>query len=85
MRLTIQTHPWSFWLALLGWGWLGSAFAGAPCEPAAGQVVSVQGEVLISRGGSPRWVAATLREMLCPGDRIRIEARSRAAVRLVND
>jgi len=61
------------------------ASAGEHCELRAGQVVSVQGEVVISRTGSPRWVRATLRETLCPGDRIRIEARSRAAVRLVNE
>ncbi len=74
----------------LGWGLLysalfASAWADEACDPGVGQVVSVQGQVVISRSGSPQWMPATLRGTLCPGDRIRIEARSRAAIHLVDD
>jgi tetratricopeptide (TPR) repeat protein len=81
----MRKRPWSLGLGLLGWGLFGSVIAAEHCEPGAGLVVSVQGDVVISRTGSPRWVPATLRDTLCPGDRIHIEARSRAAVRLAND
>ncbi|MGH8659818.1 MAG: FecR domain-containing protein [Gammaproteobacteria bacterium] len=58
--------------------------AAAPCEPWAAKIVSIEGRVEVSRIGEPRWVPARLEQTFCPGDRVRIESRSRAAVLLAN-
>ncbi|MGI9334417.1 MAG: FecR family protein, partial [Gammaproteobacteria bacterium] len=54
------------------------------CVTPAGHVVSVQGQVEISRAGAPRWQPASLDDRLCANDRVRVEARGRAAIRLAN-
>ena len=71
-------------LAVTLWGVLATGLATEPCEPPAGQLVSVQGQIEVSHLGAPRWLPARLEQILCPGDRIHVAARSRAAVLLNN-
>ncbi|MGH8610651.1 MAG: hypothetical protein ACREYF_01030, partial [Gammaproteobacteria bacterium] len=61
---------------------VGALQAAEPCTPWAAKVVSIEGRVEASRLGEPRWVPASLQQTFCPGDRVRIESRSRAAVLL---
>ncbi|MGH8646634.1 MAG: FecR domain-containing protein [Gammaproteobacteria bacterium] len=70
--------------AVLGFSPMGETQAAGPCEPWAAKVVSIEGRVEASRIGEPRWVPARLKQTFCPGDRVRIESRSRAAVLLAN-
>ncbi|MGH8611116.1 MAG: FecR family protein [Gammaproteobacteria bacterium] len=58
--------------------------AAESCTPWAAKVVSIEGRVEVSRIGEPSWVPARLDQTFCPGDRVRIESRSRAAVLLSN-
>jgi Flp pilus assembly protein TadD len=59
-----------------------SAAAAEPaCEPAVAQVVSMQGDVEIQRAGQTTWMRVErLDARLCQGDRLRVGARSRAAL-----
>ncbi|MGH8650849.1 MAG: FecR domain-containing protein, partial [Gammaproteobacteria bacterium] len=63
---------------------VGAPQAAAPCIPWAAKIVSIEGRVEASRIGDLRWVPARLKQTFCPGDRLRIESRSRAAVLLPN-
>ncbi|MGH8655468.1 MAG: FecR domain-containing protein [Gammaproteobacteria bacterium] len=63
---------------------MGENQAAEPCEPWAAKIVSIEGRVEASHIGEPRWVPARLKQTFCPGDRVRIESRSRAAVLLPN-
>ena len=55
------------------------------CIPAMALVVSVQGVVELRRAAEKNWHPAVQNSTLCPGDRIRVRQRSRAALRLSND
>ena len=70
--------------AVFGYSPVGETQAAGACEPWAAKIVSIEGRVEASRLGEPRWVAARLEQTFCPGDRVRIESRSRAAVLLAN-
>ena len=63
---------------------VGENQAAEPCEPWAAKIVSIEGRVEASRIGESRWVPARIEQTFCPGDRVRIESRSRAAVLLPN-
>ncbi|MGH8607588.1 MAG: FecR domain-containing protein, partial [Gammaproteobacteria bacterium] len=63
---------------------VGENQAAEPCEPWAAKIVSIEGRVEASHIGEPRWVPVRLKQTFCPGDRVRIESRSRAAVLLPN-
>lgn len=64
----------------------GKVSAAASCEPKVAQIVSVQGIVeLRRRAGQTIWQQATMDTALCPGDMLRVRARSRAALRLSNE
>jgi tetratricopeptide (TPR) repeat protein len=67
---------------------LDAAFAanavGQACPGAAATVVSVQGTVEVKRGGDADWRPAQLDDVYCPGDTIRVQARSRADVALAD-
>lgn len=62
----------------------GRAAAAEACSPAVGEVVSVEGEVVIQADGDPTRPAAT-GAPLCQEDTIRTGPLSRAAIRLAND
>lgn len=57
----------------------------AACEDWLAKVVSVQGSVQARRIGESRWIEAGLDDLLCPGDMIRVQENSRAALLLRNE
>lgn len=59
--------------------------AAEPCQAWAAQAVSVEGSVALQRQGQEAWIPVQLDDTLCPGDRLRVGAHSRAALRLPND
>jgi tetratricopeptide (TPR) repeat protein len=62
------------------------AVAGAAvCEDWVATVVSTQGVIEVQRVGEARWALSASGERLCPGDAVRVQDRSRAALRLRND
>jgi Tfp pilus assembly protein PilF len=67
----------------------GSLFPGAAaadtCEEWVAKVVSVQGSVEAQRAGEIQWQPVRLYDTYCPGDRIRVQERSRAAIVLPNE
>jgi tetratricopeptide (TPR) repeat protein len=68
---------------------IGSAHAqgaapGKPCEPAPARAVSVQGTVEAKRAADAQWQAVQLNDTFCPGDSIRVQAKSRADLALLN-
>ncbi len=80
-----QHQPVIYLLLLLcAWGLPVQSYAAGACEPWVGKIVSLQGRVEVVRTGKARWQRVRLEETFCPGDRVRIEARSRAAIFLQN-
>jgi tetratricopeptide (TPR) repeat protein len=73
-----------FFLMLVAFSWLPvpASLAADRCEPWAGQLVSAQGRVEARRVGTARWQPVSSGEVFCPGDSLRVEALSRAAVLL---
>ncbi|HEX6143637.1 MAG TPA: tetratricopeptide repeat protein, partial [Geminicoccaceae bacterium] len=63
----------------------GHAQSPDPCEPIAGEMVSLEGEVEVQRSDAASWRAAALGQTLCEGDSVRAGALSRAAIALVNE
>jgi tetratricopeptide (TPR) repeat protein len=63
----------------------GKVSAAVACEPKVAQIVSIQGIVELRRAGQAIWQQATMDMTLCPGDMLRVRARSRAALRLSNE
>lgn len=61
------------------------AAAADACSPAVGQFLSIEGEVLVQRGGGADWRPAALDAALCREDTIRTGRLSRAAVSLANE
>ena len=55
------------------------------CEDWVAKLVSIQGSVEIKRSGEGAWSEAAREETFCPGDVIRVNKESRAAVQLQND
>jgi tetratricopeptide (TPR) repeat protein len=55
------------------------------CGDWRAELVAVEGTVEINRSGTQSWVAALRGEHLCVGDLIRVQAYSRAALRLPDD
>ena len=64
---------------------VGKVQAAAACESKVAQIVSVQGIVELRRAGQTVWQQVAMDMELCPGDMLRVRARSRAALRLSND
>jgi tetratricopeptide (TPR) repeat protein len=58
--------------------------AATPCDPPIARMVSVQGDVEVRRAGQTQSQPARLNDTYCPGDRIQVGERSRAAVALIN-
>ena len=61
------------------------AVAAQTCEEWAGKIVSVQGEVYARRAGETQWLPVKMNDTYCPGDMIRTQGRSRAAIILRNE
>ncbi len=76
-RLTLVTAVFAFLF-------IPNSYAAEPCDPAAGQVASVEGKIEIQRGVDERWVAVKLKDTLCEGDSLRSAERSRATIALAN-
>jgi tetratricopeptide (TPR) repeat protein len=57
---------------------------GKPCDPAPAKAVSVQGTVEAKRAAETAWQPVKLDDTFCPGDQIRVQAKSRADVMLLN-
>jgi tetratricopeptide (TPR) repeat protein len=55
------------------------------CDSWVARVESIQGQVQTRVGDTDPWRGVTLHETLCPGDRIRVGAESRAALVLRNE
>lgn len=62
---------------------LAQAAAPKECDPAPARATSVQGTVEWSRAGAA-WQPVNLNDTFCPGDQIRVQARSRAEIVLLN-
>ncbi|MGD9235468.1 MAG: tetratricopeptide repeat protein [Desulfobacterales bacterium] len=56
----------------------------ASCEQWVAKAVSVQGNVEARRAGQAQWQSVRLNDTYCPGDMIRVNEQSRAALSLVN-
>jgi ferric-dicitrate binding protein FerR (iron transport regulator) len=54
------------------------------CETRVATVVSVQGSVEVQRAGETQWQTVKLNDTFCPGDKIRVDERSRAGLTLFN-
>ena len=54
------------------------------CQQWVAKAVSVEGNVDVQRSGETQWQAVKLDDTFCPGDTIRVDDRSRAALSLVN-
>jgi tetratricopeptide (TPR) repeat protein len=59
--------------------------ADAPCDLWIAKAVSVQGTVEARKAGTSFWVIVKLNDTFCPGDMIRVQENSRAAVALSNE
>lgn len=68
-----------FWLVL------SANIAMASCEKWVAKIASVQGQVEAKRAATSNWQAVKLDDTYCPGDQIRVNANSRAAIILVNE
>ncbi|HWP46135.1 MAG TPA: tetratricopeptide repeat protein [Candidatus Limnocylindrales bacterium] len=55
------------------------------CEAPVANVVSVEGSVEALRAGETEWEPVLFGDSFCPGDRIRVQANSRAAILLSNE
>lgn len=55
------------------------------CDDWLARIVSAQGSVQARRAGETRWVNINLNDLLCPGDMIRVQENSRAALLLRNE
>ena len=58
--------------------------AAKPCDPAPAKAVSVQGTVEAKRAADSQWQPVKLNDAFCPGDSIRVGAKSRADIALLN-
>ena len=61
----------------------GVSYSGS-CEQWVAKAVSVQGNVEARRVGETHWQPVKLNDTYCPGDKIRVNERSRAGLSLVN-
>src|SRR5258705_9092030 len=62
----------------------GQGTPGKPCDPAPAKAVSVQGTVEAKRAAEAQWQPVKLNDTFCPGDSIRVQAKSRADIALLN-
>jgi tetratricopeptide (TPR) repeat protein len=62
-----------------------SPVAAETCIRWIGKAVSVQGSVEVRRTGEAQWQSIRLNDVFCPGDTLRVQAKSRAAIILMNE
>jgi lipoprotein NlpI len=62
-----------------------SAQAAEPCTPIVGDLVSVEGQVEVQHAEVADWQSASLGQSLCQRDSVRVGARSRGTIALIND
>jgi ferric-dicitrate binding protein FerR (iron transport regulator)/opacity protein-like surface antigen len=62
-----------------------SAEAAEPCEAVVGELVSVEGQVELQHADAADWQKASLGQSLCQRDTVRVGARSRGTIALIND
>ncbi len=55
------------------------------CQPSAGRIVSVQGNIELRMAGQAQWQPAKRDDALCAGDTLRVKERSRGSVALANE
>ena len=80
-------HPY-LWICCLclSLGYLFPIAASAqPCKEWAGKIVSAQGVVEVQKAGQAQWIQVKLNDMICPGDMLRVQRNSRAAIVLTNE
>ncbi len=70
--------------AVLAVGDLHAQASAKPCDPAPAKAVSVQGTVEAKRAADAQWQPVKLNDTFCPGDSIRVQAKSRADIALLN-
>ena len=75
----------AIWLSILIASLCLDAVAAGTCEEWAAKVVSVQGSVEVQRAGEAQWQPVRLYDTYCPGDRMRVQEHSRAAIVLPNE
>jgi tetratricopeptide (TPR) repeat protein len=75
----------AIWLSILVAALCPGAVAADTCQEWAAKVVSVQGSVEAQRAGEAQWQPVRLYDTYCPGDRIRVQEHSRAALVLPNE
>ena len=56
----------------------------ATCDQWIAKAVSVEGIVEVQRAGETQWQTVKLDDTFCPGDTIRVDDKSRAAISLAN-
>jgi tetratricopeptide (TPR) repeat protein len=61
-----------------------NAYAEAHCVNVVGRFTSIEGEVKIRRESGGGWHSATMEQLLCEADSIKVGENSRAAIQLVN-
>ncbi|MEJ2453919.1 MAG: TonB-dependent receptor [Candidatus Thiodiazotropha sp.] len=74
-----------FAVALWLTGGVTQALFAGECETPVAQAVSIQGRVELHAADASGWTAIRQDEWLCPGDRIRVGANSRAGLTLHNE
>lgn len=62
----------------------GTAHSAQSCEQWSGKALSIQGKVEVSRKGESFWTPISNQDFFCPGDRVRVDKNSRAAILLPN-
>lgn len=60
-----------------------NAFPEEICEKPVAKVASVQGTVEVQKAGEASWQPVRLNDAYCPGDKIRVQAKSRADITLL--
>jgi ferric-dicitrate binding protein FerR (iron transport regulator) len=75
----------TMWVCMLtGLFLYNTAYAG-DCDEWVAKIVSIQGEVKAKKSGATQWTPVKFDDTFCPGDMLRVQQRSRAAVILNNE
>ncbi|NTW37554.1 MAG: TonB-dependent receptor, partial [Syntrophobacteraceae bacterium] len=69
----------------IGLAWPSQLLASAECENWMAKIVSAQGSVQSRRAGETLWTDVQMDDLLCPGDMLRVQENSRAALLLSNE
>jgi len=84
MENALMRFRWIGVIMVLGVGSVHAESQGT-CDPWAAKMDSVQGTVEVRLASQSDWHAVKLDEVFCPGDSIRVGAKSRAGVILINN